>query len=241
MPQGRGGPPPSKEELIKKLKGLAPPPASSLSEEAQLAMFRKLMEPRRKSESFDLREFDEQGNRMYADIELPPSPYPFKQPATMNKGIDQDVRDIRKYAPGAGTAQPSTLTTVPPTGYIAGNTREPLQSKIFKGEFDPADTTLLGMSPNTGSKEYGNNVYINPKLPEYSRGSVVAHELSHRNDPSTEDEGQFSFKPGAQYVEDLWNELRIRDKNIFNRGLSSDKRKMSELSSEEIDKLFRRR
>jgi len=150
---------------------------------------------------------------------LPPSPYPFNQPPAMTRELDDSLKRIRQISPGAGSAQTSVLTNVPPTGYIARRSGG-RQDSILKGEQDPTELSLLGLAQVGDARPYGPeknpNVYINPKIKSKELlDQTVAHELSHRNIPSTEHglgtySGFKGFKPGTDYLEHLMGLLSGR-------------------------------
>jgi len=204
-------------QVAEAMRSLAPPDPNSLTDDEREAAFRKIMNPKPRSLRLEhgIDNDNIEGAKSYTDVDMPPSPYPFKNPITMTKGLDEDVREMRSIAPGAGTARTNVVGQVPPIGHIVQGARDPrLRDAIMKGEYDPTLTNLYGLAPaNSGDKDFGNNVYVNPQLPPSMRKVTVAHELSHRNNPGTEDDygglpGGFKDNPSAQWLGDLYRTMR---------------------------------
>ena len=205
-----------KAVLKDKLKGLMPPAPNDMTEDEQIASLNKLMNPTPETLTLQHKGLPENdyGVEPETKVQLPPHPYPFNNPVTMTKELDNNVRELRGLAPGAGTAQSNVLTNVPPIGYIAKRVGDPkLQNDIMSNNYDPRATNLLGTSPiKERDPNLGNSVYINPRQPPWMTKMTIAHELSHRNKPSTDDDYNdppwgVKSNPSAQYVGDLYDSI----------------------------------
>lgn len=127
-------------------------------------------------------------------IDLPavPSPYPFRNPITPTKELDEAMRQIRSIAPGAGTTI-REITQTPPRAYLKyaaeGN---PYRSWEIGDSTDPNpdDEYFRGYTPGLFPSEASEkgNVYINPRV---DRQDVsLAGQLARVATPSQEQQDQ---------------------------------------------------
>ena len=110
-------------------------------------------------------------------LEIPEvsSPYPFKNPATPTKEIDQALRHIRSVVPGAGTNVTEIQTSSPPGDLMKQAMR---QVPGYAQSNNLNNLNLLGAMGVKGPEK--GKLYLNPHenyAPDIE--STMAHELTH--------------------------------------------------------------
>lgn len=176
------------------------------------------------------------------DVDIPPSPYPFKNPVAMTKPLDDSLRGLRtSMVPGAGTARPNIINDIPNPNQISqlGGRSSRYTEDLLKGNMHGSELSLLGSAAGPATQDTNPNVYINtnPKRGDFDR--TMVHELSHRNKPATDDGFGDEFRPGAEYVNYLYNRLKGLGEFASSRKKREDKEKSTESAVEEIARRLR--